>query len=121
MNRTTMLLAALVASATIPAAASAHAFLKTATPGVGSTVATPPKQLVIDYTEGVEPAFSTVAVVNATGAPMNDGPVKTAPNNNAELVVPLKPLTAGTYTVTWHVTSTDTHKTQGSYKFTVGQ
>lgn len=121
MNRTTMLLAALVASATIPAAASAHAFLKTATPPVGSTVQTPPTQLVIDYTEGVEPAFSTVTVVNATGARMDDGKPKTAPGKDTELLVPLKPLTAGTYTVTWHVTATDTHKTQGSYKFTVAQ
>jgi hypothetical protein len=121
MNRTTLLLAALVASATIPAAASAHAFLKSATPPVGSTVPTPPTQIVIDYTEGVEPAFSTVTVVNAHGARMDDGKATTAPNNNTELVVPLKPLTAGTYTVRWHVTSTDTHKTQGSYKFTVGQ
>jgi methionine-rich copper-binding protein CopC len=121
MNRTTLILAALVASATIPATASAHAFLKTATPSVGGTVATPPKQLVIDYTEGVEPKFSSVVVVNAAGARMNAGPLKTAPGNDAELLVPLKPLSAGTYKVTWHVTSTDTHKTQGSYTFTVGQ
>ncbi len=121
MNRTTLLLAALVASAAIPAAASAHAFLKNATPSVGSTVATPPKQLVIDYTEGVEPKFSSVTVVNAAGARMDNGPLKTAPGNDAELVVPLKPLSAGTYKVTWHVTSTDTHKTEGSYTFTVGK
>ena len=29
------------------------------------------------------------------------------------------PLAAGTYKVEWHAVSTDTHKTQGSYSFTV--
>ena len=31
----------------------------------------------------------------------------------------LPKLTPGTYTVNWHVTSVDTHKTEGNYKFTV--
>jgi methionine-rich copper-binding protein CopC len=31
----------------------------------------------------------------------------------------VKPLAAGTYKVIWHATDADTHKTQGSYRFTV--
>jgi methionine-rich copper-binding protein CopC len=30
-------------------------------------------------------------------------------------------LAPGNYTVKWHVTSVDTHKTQGSFSFTVGK
>jgi methionine-rich copper-binding protein CopC len=30
-------------------------------------------------------------------------------------------LATGTYTVTWHALSVDTHKTQGSFSFTVGK
>ena len=30
-------------------------------------------------------------------------------------------LPAGTYSVTWHVLSVDTHKTQGSFSFTIGR
>jgi CopC domain len=30
-------------------------------------------------------------------------------------------LAPGNYTVSWHVTSVDTHKTQGSFSFTVGK
>jgi methionine-rich copper-binding protein CopC len=33
--------------------------------------------------------------------------------------VTLKPLAPGTYKVTWHAVSVDTHRTQGSYEFTV--
>jgi methionine-rich copper-binding protein CopC len=37
------------------------------------------------------------------------------------LEVSLKPLQPGTYNVTWRITSTDTHKTKGSYIFKVVQ
>ena len=37
------------------------------------------------------------------------------------LAVPLKPLPPGVYTVSWHATATDTHKTEGKFTFTVTQ
>ncbi len=98
--------------------ASAHAFLTTATPGVGSTVSRPPTEVVIDFTEGVEPLFSTIVVMDASGARVDTG----APHlhgGQTHLAVALKPLTAGEYKVTWHATATDTHKTQGSFGFNV--
>ncbi len=119
MHRVTLLLAALTASVALPGAASAHAFLKTATPPVGSTMPTAPAQIVIDYTEGVEPKFSSIEVQDASGTRMDASPVRTAPNDDKQLVVALKPLKPGSYKVTWHVTSTDTHKTEGTYSFTV--
>jgi len=36
-----------------------------------------------------------------------------------QLSVPLKPMTPGTYTVEWHATSVDTHKTEGHFSFTL--
>ena len=42
--------------------ASAHAFLKAATPPVGSTTAQSPSQIVITFTEGVEPSFSSITL-----------------------------------------------------------
>jgi methionine-rich copper-binding protein CopC len=35
------------------------------------------------------------------------------------LSVQLPKLVPGTYTVSWHVTSVDTHKTEGNFQFTV--
>lgn len=99
--------------------ASAHAFLKTATPSVGSSLQKPPTQVVIDFTEGVEPAFSTITVQDAGGARVDTGVVHLA-GGQAHLAVSLKSLQPGTYTVIWHATSTDTHKTEGRYTFTVG-
>ena len=41
-------------------------------------------------------------------------------NGGRALVVALKKLQPGTYTVDWQVTSVDTHKTKGRFTFTVG-
>ncbi len=97
--------------------ASAHAFLKTASPGVGSTVP-PPGEVSIGFTQDVEPAFSSIAVLDASGASVSAGAVHSG-GDGARLAVALKPLAAGTYTVRWRATSVDTHKTEGSYSFTV--
>lgn len=102
----------------LAAQASAHAFLDTASPAVGSTVSPAPSQVVINFTEGVEPAFSTITVQNAQGAQVANGKPHLI-GSNTHLGIDLKPLLPGTYTVVWHVTATDTHKTQGSFKFTV--
>ena len=99
--------------------ALAHAFLKSATPAVGSTLPTAPANVTIDYTEGVEPKFSTIQVQDATGARVDSGDVQAAAGDDRRLTVGLKPLRPGTYKVTWRVTATDTHKTEGSYAFTV--
>ena len=42
-----------------------------------------------------------------------------APGDDRKLLVDLPDLHAGHYTVTWHVTSVDTHKTEGSFQFSV--
>jgi len=103
----------------IPAAAFAHAFLHEATPGVGSTVHSPPQSLTLLYTEGVEPAFTTVAVTNAAGTHFEAGRPQHTADDPRQIAVPLKPMPPGTYTVDWHATSVDTHKTQGHFSFTV--
>ncbi len=101
-------------------AASAHAFLKTASPAVGSTVQQAPAQVVIDFTEGVEPQFSTIAVQDASGASVVTGDAHLQ-GGNTHLAIALSPLKAGRYTVTWHATAVDTHKTEGSFTFTIAQ
>lgn len=100
------------------AQAWAHAFLKTANPAVGSTISQAPSQVVIDFTEGVVPQFSTITVRNAQGQQVETGKPHLV-GGDTHLAVDLKPLPPGTYTVVWHATATDTHKTQGTFHFTV--
>ena len=98
--------------------AGAHAFLKTASPPVGSTVRQAPGEVALRFTEGVEPAFSTITVQDAGGAELSTGPVHAGADGSG-LAVGLKPLPPGTYTVTWHAVSVDTHRTEGRFSFTV--
>jgi hypothetical protein len=99
--------------------ASAHAFLERASPPVGSEARASPPELSITFTEGVEPLFSTIELHNASGAAVALGKPHTAAGDNRKLNADLPKLSPGTYTVIWHVTSVDTHKTQGSFSFTV--
>ena len=50
-----------------PLAAQAHALLERAAPRVGSTVASPPRQVTLWFTQRLEPGFSTVTVTNGSG------------------------------------------------------
>jgi methionine-rich copper-binding protein CopC len=99
--------------------ASAHAFLQRASPPVGSEVSASPPELSILFTEGVEPLFSTIKVTSANGAAVATGKPHLAPDDNRRLIIALPTLPPGIYSVIWHVTSVDTHKTEGNYKFTV--
>ena len=99
--------------------ASAHAFLERANPPVGSEIAASPPELSITFTEGVEPLFSNIELHAANGPPVVIGKLHTAANDDRKLVVELPKLAPGTYQVIWHATSVDTHKTEGSYRFTV--
>jgi len=98
--------------------AAAHAFLEHANPPAGSEVATPPSEISLSFTEGVEPLFSTIEVHGPDNATIRVGKLHIV-SDNRRLVVELPKLPSGTYTVIWHVTSVDTHKTEGSYRFTV--
>jgi copper resistance protein C len=98
--------------------AEAHAFLDHAEPRVGSTVPTAPRQLSLSFTQKLEPAFSSVEVSDGNGARVDLG----RPSISASVMrVGLKPLSPGTYRVRWHVLSVDTHTTEGSFTFQVGQ
>ena len=99
-------------------AAEGHAFLDHAEPRVGSTVPTAPRELSLSFTQKLEPAFSSVEVSDGNGARVDLG----KPSVSASVMrVRLKQLSAGTYRVRWHVLSVDTHTTEGSFTFQVGQ
>jgi copper resistance protein C len=100
------------------ATAEAHAFLDHAEPRVGSTVPTAPRELVLSYSQNLEPAFSSVEVSDANGARVDLGKPKIGAST---MRVGLKPLAPGTYRVRWKVLSVDTHTTEGRFSFHVGQ
>lgn len=99
--------------------AMAHAFLEHASPPVGGTLPVAPKAVTITFTEGVEPAFSSIAVQNAEGTRVDRQDPHLVDDDRTKLAVSLPALPPGGYTVVWHVTSVDTHKTEGRFTFSV--
>lgn len=111
--------AAIVLS-TIPTAAFAHALLQKADPPVGGTVQASPKEVRIDFSEGVEPAFSGITLTASGGAAVPVGKAVVDPHNDAVMIVKVgKTLPPGTYKVNWHAVAVDTHRTEGNFTFTV--
>lgn len=101
------------------AGAGAHAFLERADPRVGSTVRNPPAQVRLWFTESLEPAFSSVRILNDAGQRMDKGDSQVDPSNLTLLRVSVPPLPPGTYTVIWRVLSVDSHVTNGDFTFRV--
>ena len=101
------------------AGAHAHAFLDSAVPRVGSIVRTAPPEVVLTFSQAVEPAFCRLEVTDQAGTHEETGAAHTEGLDAAKLAVGVGKLPPGTYFVTWHVTSVDTHKTQGRFPFTV--
>ena len=98
--------------------ASSHAFLDHAEPRVGNKVATAPREVTLWFTQNLEPAFSSMTVTNSAGQRIDTGKTRVSGN---QMSVSLRSGGAGTYRVNWRVLSVDTHTTDGSFTFQVGQ
>ena len=114
-----VLAAALAAGTAVPAqSAAAHARLKHAEPGAGATVPAP-TSITLEFGEAVVPRLSGISLADAAGHPVQIG--KGAGGAKAAiLVAPISDkLQPGSYVVDWHAVATDTHRTQGTFRFTV--
>jgi len=112
--------AALAATIIAASPTEGHAFLDHASPAVGSSLPTSPAAVTMWFTQQLEPAFTTATVSDKSGNRVDAGPAHVDANDPTELRVPLQPLPPGTYTVSWHALSVDTHTTTGHFTFTVG-
>jgi len=120
--------AALFAVSTTALASSvqAHAKLVLAAPAANSTIATT-KELKLTFSEAVVPQFSGMSILMTDmpgmemTSPMSVGYVTSSvAADGRTLVGTLKmSLPAGTYTVSWHAVTADTHRAEGSYSFKV--
>jgi copper resistance protein C len=97
--------------------AHGHAMLDHASPMVGSTVSSAPREVALTFTQNLEAAFSSIQVTNANGARVDQGKAQISGNT---MRVGLKSLSQGPYRVRWQALSVDTHKTEGSFTFRVG-
>lgn len=111
---------AIAASSLVAAQAFAHAFLDHAVPAVGSTVSGSPGELMLSFTQGIAVAFAHVEIASSEGGKIAAGKPVGDPSDPMVLHVKLeRPLKPGAYKVSWQVVSVDTHRTQGTFNFTV--
>ena len=96
--------------------ADAHAFLDHKEPKVGSTINESPPQVTVWMTENLEPAFSKLQVFDAMGTELDSKDTKV---NGNIMTVSLPKLAAGKYRVSWQVVAVDTHRTSGTFDFTI--
>ncbi|HEX6828554.1 MAG TPA: copper resistance CopC family protein [Burkholderiales bacterium] len=113
-------LLALALAMSVASAAYAHAFLDHAEPAVGSTVPAPPTEVRLWFTQELEPAFSTVRVLNERGQRVDREDNGVDRKDPTQLRVRVSPLGPGLYKVVWRVVSIDTHVSEGDFTFRVG-
>ena len=118
--------AALLATALVATAAQAHPKLASTMPAANAVVASPPK-IELHFTEKLLAPMSGVdlTMTDMPGmkmrAPMKMPPLKTSVGADGMTLIatPAKPLPAGTYKLSYHVVSADTHRVAGDYTFKV--
>ncbi len=98
--------------------ADAHALLLRSVPAGNTTVAAPPREVVLTFSEPVEAAFARLRVYDVDGHRVDDGNVRRT-DGNTVLRVGVGATAHGTYTVTWQVTAGDGHTTSGGFEYYV--
>ena len=99
-------------------AAAAHSFPESESPSAGETINAPPSQVTIKYDAPIEKLFASLEVLDNAGQNKAAGPADVSPDG-WKLSVNLDKLKPGDYTVKWHVVCIDSHRTEGSYSFSV--
>ncbi len=117
-----MLVIALLLAAWPQGAALAHANLVSSEPARGAVLPTPPGEIVLNYSEELDPAFTSVNLADVTGKTVVAGPGVIAPRQPRTLRLKLTPLPNGVYSAIWVARSAvDGHETYGTVSFSVGE
>lgn len=95
-----------------------HAHLAESSPAAGDTLATPPPEIRLVFSEPVEPALAGIRVVRPDGSIL-ELTARGDPGDVKAVVASLPELGAGGYRVVWRVVSADGHTVAGDYAFYV--
>ena len=116
------LASALIASVLlVPAIALGHAELATVSPADKSSVSTPPTEIVMTFTESLDPAKSSIRLVDTSGKVVAEGGTVSSSNPNIMRLALTTPLRMGTYTARWTSASAlDGDLDHGTTLFTTG-
>lgn len=103
------------------APAEAHAALVRSEPTAGALLQTAPKELVLEFSEQLDPGFSSVQLLDGKNQVVNAGPGTIDPAAPRVLHLTLGDLPKDSYTAIWQARSAvDGHVGEGSVPFGVG-
>ncbi|WP_432109611.1 copper resistance protein CopC [Streptomyces sp. AA1529] len=103
--------------------AAAHAALTGSDPAEGAVVDDAPRQVTLDFSEGVAMSDGAIRVLDPRGARVDTGKVRdSGTDGTVRRTVGLDPgLGQGTYTVAWQAVSADSHPVSGAFTFSIGK
>jgi len=102
-----------------PIPALGHSVLENSLPPPNASLESPPRDLLLQFSEPVDTSFSTVVVLAREGRQVS-GQVVFA-RDNRQVTIPVLATERGVYTVRWRVLSAiDGHTTTGFFAFAVG-
>ena len=93
--------------------------LQRAEPRVESKLRLAPDEVKLYFTERLEPAYSTLRVLDARGLQVDRRDSRVDRANPMLLRATLPPLPPGTYKVHWRVLSIDADVTEGTFTFRI--
>jgi methionine-rich copper-binding protein CopC len=89
-------------------------------PAPGAKLSVSPKEIRMTFSEGLVAPFTGLELKNGNGKTIPTGKLAFLAGDTKKIAVPIGArLAAGTYTVTWHAVSVDTHRVTGTYMFKV--
>jgi methionine-rich copper-binding protein CopC len=98
-----------------PAIAAAHPAYKDSDPKANATIAQPPSEVWVEFTETIEDG--TVSVFDPCGEQVDNGDSQQNLTND-RITVTMSANHAGAYRVVWKVIGSDSHPTNGQFNFT---
>lgn len=115
------LIVILAATCGLTVPAEAHAILVRSVPAAGAALAGPPAEIVLEFSEAVDPAATRVELFAGSGQVVVGGPGVVDPGERKALRLAVAALPDGVYSAVWRARSAvDGHTTTGSVGFSVG-
>ena len=103
------------------APAEAHAALSASEPADGATLERAPDEILLSFSEPVDPKISSIRVLDTNGRNVARGSAQTLPADAKKYRIRLSAIGEGVYIVSWRVLSrADGHVTGGTLAFGVG-
>jgi copper resistance protein C len=99
--------------------ASAHATLVKSDPGRRATLKSAPKEIVLWFNEKLEPAYSSVSLLDGEGKSVATQPAVVSRDNAKRIGLVIDALPPGVYRVQYRVMSVDGHIVDSNYTFTI--